>query len=460
MKKLTKVLAIGLATSMFTVSVMASTQNVTSYLQQQEHLKTSYNKQYSDKTSSSPYNIRTRVVDKYGNILGVNTKWHGNTSIINPELTQGRKEGTGSVKYSISRPYFYTSVIKEFAINKHVVHTEILLGTSKVVNTVTGKVENLGTNSVENLYIAIQSPDISKYNQDALLKVQGDGTFKIDNLMDGEYKVNLIKLIDKDEYKASCVKVSESISVKVNKNTIVNIIYPSKTNNEIQGVDVTSYYSDIDRSNPMIYVGHTEYSKPPQLLVDMANEIKEYTEGKTDLEKVKAILKTMNSSNVSRHGTIRNHPVIDIIKDGKIYYESCGDFANVFVALARELGLPANYAQAVGLGQNYSDAIKYKNGILKNVEAHQNVELYLTDESKWILVEPHFCDIITNYDPTNPYVAYKGTDLNLPQDGIYYFYIKSSDNNFKKLHEFTLKNIDTTIAYEPQVYDLKLDYNK
>lgn len=460
MKKSTKALITSLIASMLAVPVMASTQNVSSYLQQQEHLKATYNEQYGDKTSSRPYNIRTKVVDKYGNILGINTKWHGNTSIISPELTEGRKEGTGSVTYSISRPYYYTSIIKEFAINQQVRHAEILLETSKIINTVTGKVENLSTNSMEDLYIAIQSPDISKYNQDALLKVQSDGTFKIDNLMDGEYKVNLIKLVDKNEYKTMSIKVSEPIGVKVNKNTTINVTYPIKINNDIQGVDVTSYYSDIDRSNPMIYVGHTEYSQPPQFLVNMANKIKEDTEGKTDLEKVKVILKAMNSSSISREGITRNHPVIDIIKEGKIYYESCADFANVFVALARELNLPATYAQAVGLGQNYSDATKYKNGTLQEVEAHQNVEIYLTDESKWILVEPHFCDIITNYDPTNPYIAYKGADLNLPQDGVYYFYVKASDNGFNNYHEFTLKNIDTTITYKPQVYDLKLDYNK
>lgn len=460
MKKLTSALATLLIVSILTVPVMASTQKIASYLQQQEHLKTIYNEQYGDKNSSKPYNIRVKVIDKYGNILGVNTKWHGNTSIINPELTEGRKERTGSITYSISRPYYYTSVIKEFAINQQIRQEEILLETSKIMNTVTGKVENLSTNSMENLYIAIQSPNISKYNQDALLKVQSDGTFKIDNLMDGEYKVNLIKLVDKNEYKAMCIKISETISVKVNKNTTINVTYPIKTSNDIPGVDITSYYRDLDRSNPMIYLGHTAYSQPPQLLVDMAKKIKEDTEGKTDLEKVKAILKAMNSSSVSRHGTLRNHPVIDIIKDDKIYYESCADFANVFVALARELSLPATYAQAVGLGQNYSDATNYKNGTLQEVEAHQNVEIYLTDESKWILVEPHFCDIITNYDPTNPYVAYKGADLNLPQDGVYYFYVKASDNGFNNCHKFTLENIDTTIIYKPQVYDLKLDYNK
>ena len=270
--------------------------------------------------------------------------------------------------------------------------------------------------------------------------------------MDGTYECKVIELVDKNAYQSVCNTLSTITEVKISGNTHIKLDYT-----EAPVSDATSYYEDLNRTNPMIYVNHTESSRPPQLLIDMANKIKKENEGKTDLEKVHAVLKAMNDSNIVRRGTVRNHPVVDIIKDGKIYYESCADYANVFVSLMRELGLPATYAQAVGLGQSYSDALKYRANTLKEVEAHQNVEVFLPDENKWILVDPHFCIIITDYDPTNPYVAYKAEDLNLPEDGIYYFYVKAVNNKFKKYHEFTLENIDTTIEYEPQVYDLKLN---
>lgn len=457
MKKRTKALAIVLTTFLMTESLLAITTTTTEqpdYIKQLVQLKEIYHNTYDKPSSTKPYNLRTRVIDQYGNILGVNSKWHESTSINNPEFLESRNQAGGTVTYTIARPYYYQMVDKTLNINSAIERAEILLEPSKVVNTVTGQVKGVTNISIENLYIAVRSPKISEYNQDALLKVKSDGTFKINNLMDGTYTLTFVKLTDKDDYKPLCTTLSEEITVTINKNTVLDITYLEKYNS----VSV-SYFKDLDRSNPMLYAKHTAFTQPPQLLVDMAKKVDSATQGKSDFEKVKAILKAMNNSSVSRRGTIRNHAVADIVKDGKIYYESCGDYANVFMSLAIELGMPVTCAQAVQIGNDYKDVTLYKEGKIKLAEAHQNVELYLRDEKKWILIDPHFCVISTDYNPANPYVAYKGSEIKLPEDSVWYFYIKASANNeFKKPHEFVLEHIDTSLSYEPQHYDLKLSY--
>lgn len=443
MNKLTKsILALGLAVSM-SVPVFATPVEPTSIAQS----KPSYEKAWSllrkeyyknNTATKQAYTTLVNQCDKYGNILILDAQYYGKLNASAP-LRFINSDKAYTPTYKATRPYYYENINTKIDVTKPLQQVDILVKPTKVVNTVTGKVTLPQGKDTTNMWIQVTGGGHGKL-QDAVLKVQKDGSFKVENLMDGDYEFKLVvgelattpSLSDfnyKEVYKPVKVTIKGNTIVELNLETLDRAIS-----------DEPVYFGNIDHSYVEGYARHTNTTQPVPLLVNIANQIRKDTEGKSDTEVIDAILKSMNDPKVFKHGTIRNHPVRDIVIDGKINYESCADFANVFSSIARELGYPIIF-----VGMTELTGIEEYQAGNKSVEigGHTVVEIYSKDLGKWILVDTTTGFVYEDYDYTNPLVkgsSYTATGNDLIGDFV--VHTKSADCNSGNPHNHVFDNLD------------------
>lgn len=440
-----------LTVNTFAITLTAEQQKA--ILTQQQELGNKYNSRYEKANCIA--SIHVTCLDRFNNLLAVREKNKGGQGISltycwTEEKPLKELEVHQTLLRADYKPYelnFKTEVVEG---TEHY-QTTATLEPTKIINTVLGAVTLLGDISTENLYIQLLD---SNGESTAYIKIQEDKTFKCYNIPDGKYTLSVVSgqvdnnkhaqgrfVIDKTFY-------TEEISISGNYKVDLNVDVSNAQGSE------TVYFGDLDRSNPKIFLKHTSSSEPVELITKLADEIRSNSSSKSSMDIICEIIKKMNSSQYSSTAPTdyTSKPTIEgIYKDGKLVYTSCGEYANVFVSFCRELGLPANFMQMTYIGEDYNAVKAYRKDKSTFVEAHMNVEVYLPDKDKWILVDPHFGCIIEDYDLNNPFIDSTKTPVNF--DGIWYTYIRGANNTFSRPHQFVQDNIDITVPIVGQKYD-------
>lgn len=389
------ILILGLSVLLTAPTFATSVQPTTTITQQLEAngyqydqvmkvLKDGYNNTVTKPQST--YNAILKTVDKYGNILVPVTKYSGKFTAEQPVKFEHSDKVISNYVFEGTRAYYYKPINQKYSVNKSTQEINFTFVPTRVVNTVTGTVKFPEGTDLTNAWVMVKGTINGKL-QDCILKVNKEGKFKVENLMDGTYTFTPFVGTLEDKEGADSFNYTikfNNVTVQVKGNTVANI--EATSNEKRSWLFEQADYSDLSRFteiSPMLEL--------PQELKDVADKL--YSED--TLQFLKNIFDYKSESGVFKFGDgprmLEYYSVKEMFESKKL--AGCTDHAVLVEAILRYKGVPTVLVTTARTDD-------YKENI---AQGHKYLEIYLDKEGKWILSDTTANRVCLDYNVNNPF---------------------------------------------------------
>lgn len=304
-------------------------------------------------------------------------------------------------------------------------------------NPVIGNRENLDS------YAKIERIEGEKPIQEAYIKINEDGSFKIDNLKEGIYKVTPVMLSNKS------VQPSEEFTLPSNTIEIkhgekVQLDYSEQIYQVDARVGISDYFTLPYYEYPEWYLTITDQLVLPDTV---KKDIDKKINNEKNLSTIEGILKYIkNNYSEPKKDAVKDRMATasEIIQQGGCI--GCTNYATLFQAIAKYKGIPCIVVDAT--------STKHIEKMRKEgsdwVIGHVLVECYI--DGKWILVDSTNGDIYLDYDVEN----FRLDSTSSPyDDDMLYIYYKAPDLSY-----MDVDNISRVQTMYDNVFDLSLTNEK